>query len=196
MSVFFHNDIKGIINKCPITSIFILANCLFFIYTILTGGFTTINLYRLGGLISFAVLNGEYYRFLTAMFLHGSIMHFIFNIFFGLLILGAGLEKVIGSVKFFFIYMLSGLISGYSVVMFSRALTVGASGAIFGVLGALIYIALYKKHLLSYTDRVYVRNLLLINLFFTVITPFISISGHVGGLIGGFLLSFIFLSRL
>ncbi len=191
MSVFLHQgNFKKIFTSCPITCVLIFVNTFMFIITISTGGFSNANLLRLGGISPALVKSGEYYRLLTAIFLHGSDLHFLFNTFFGILIICAGLEKVIGSFKFILVYLITGLISSLSVVFFSgNTLTLGASGAIFGVLGTFLYITVFKPNRISSTDRVYVRNLFFINLIFTFIDPNISISGHLGGLLAGFLLS-------
>ncbi|QVK18472.1 rhomboid family intramembrane serine protease [Mycoplasmatota bacterium] len=200
MSIFLHyGDIKTIIKRCPVTSLLILVNSFFLLITIISGGivegFKFGNLVRLGGLVPSYVFAGEYYRLFITMFLHGSVIHYLFNTFFGLLILGAGLEKLIGSIKFLIIYLFSGLVSSLFVLVFSYSedLTIGASGAVFGVLGAFLFIILFKKNLLSFSDRTYIRNLLIVNLIFTFVTPFISKSGHLGGLITGFILGFVLL---
>lgn len=199
MSIFLHyGDIKTLIKKCPMTCLLILVNTIFLIATFLSGGFGLGNLFRLGGLVPYYVFEGEYYRLFITMFLHGSLIHFLLNTFFGLLILGAGLEKVIGSVKFLLIYLFSGLISSIFVLFFSNiaTLTIGASGAVFGVMGAFLFIIFYKKELLSYADKIYIRNLLVMNLIFTFLAPSISKPGHIGGLIAGFILSFILLKKM
>jgi len=202
MSIFFHQgDIKSIIKRCPVACLLILANTIFLILTIYKGGlkdpFNLYNLYKLGGLVPAVVIQGEYERLVLAMFLHGSVMHFIFNIFFGILILGAGLEKLIGSVRFFLVYMLSGLTSSIFVLLFSErnTLTIGASGAIYGVMGVLLYIVLKRQHMMSIEDRNYIRSLLIINIIFTFSSGFISISGHLGGLVGGFILGMLILAN-
>jgi rhomboid protease GluP len=189
-----HISFGDFIPKYPVSSGIIFFNTLALILTIFTGGFNGLNLYKLGALHSQALNVNEYYRLVTVMFLHGSFMHYIFNTLFGLVILGAGLEKLIGSFKFFILYFASGIISSLIVVMFTPiGLTVGASGAIYGILGIFLYSILFKQHLLSYADRIYIRNLFIINIIFTFLMPRISIPGHIGGAVAGFLLGFILL---
>ncbi|MDF2700856.1 MAG: gluP [Haloplasmataceae bacterium] len=198
MSVFQHNvNIEGFIKRFPVSTILILINTAFFIITIFTGGFSTLNLLKLGGLNYYAVTFGEYYRLIIAIFLHGSIMHYLFNTFFGIAIIGAGLEKLIGSWKFLIAYLGSGILSSVFVVFISprNYITVGASGAIYGVLGVFLYIIFYKKHLLSYADRMYIRNLFIINIVFTFISPSISKAGHIGGVLAGFVIGFLLFFR-
>jgi len=195
MSIFFHEQtFFGFIKRCPVSSFLIFCNTIIFIITLVIGGFSPYNLFRLGGLLPPAVFAGEYYRLFMVMFIHGSISHFLFNTLFGIMIIGAGLEKLIGSFKYFFVYFLSGLISSVVILFFSTGLTVGASGAIYGVLGTFIYIIIYQQHLVSFSDRVYIRNLLIINLVFTFLVPRISIYGHLGGLAAGFGLGLILLN--
>ncbi len=199
MSIFFHyGNFKSYLKKCPITSIFILINTVLYIASVFMKGGNVENLVKLGGLVPlFVRYFDEYYRLFTTMFLHGSLIHFLMNNFFGLLIICAGLERLIGSFRYFFIYLLSGLISSLFIVFIqdplSLTVTVGASGAIYGVMGCFLYIIFFKSHLLSIIDQRYIRNLLIINLIFTFIYPSVSILGHLGGLLGGLLLSPLFL---
>ncbi len=223
MSIFFHyGNLNRLIKRCPVTCTLILINTLFLIVCVITGGyfgaFSIENLTRLGGLVPFFVIEfKQYHRLILPMFLHGSVIHYLFNTFFGLLILSAGLEKLLGSLKFTIIYLLSGLISSIIVLLssapyfifnnfevlnrFSRfltypfSLTIGASGAIYGVLGTFLYIIVYQRDLLNYQDQSYVRTLLIINIIFTFIAPSISLYGHLGGLLGGFLIGTILLNH-
>ncbi len=92
------------------------------------------------GITNFLILNqqaiqGQYWRFLTAIFLHGSLPHLIYNLF-ALLFFGLILEKTIGSKKFLFIFLTSGIIANIISVNFYLS-SLGASGAIYGIIGAL-----------------------------------------------------------
>lgn len=82
------------------------------------------------------VTNYQYYRFITAIFLHGDITHLFFNLF-ALFFFGISLEKLIGSRKFLLIFLLSGIIANIISVNFYES-SLGASGAIYGVMGALV----------------------------------------------------------
>ena len=84
------------------------------------------------------VTNYQYYRFLTAIFLHGDITHLFFNLF-ALFFFGIVLEKLVGSRKFFLIFLLSGIIANIISVNFYES-SLGASGAIYGIMGALVVI--------------------------------------------------------
>jgi len=126
------------------------------------------------------VVAGEYYRLLTAMFLHYGLLHLLMNMW-ALWVLGRVLEAVLGPARFLALYLLSGL--GGSVAVYYTApdaLTAGASGAIFGLFAALFVILRRLGR-----DTSSVIPVLVINLVFTFTVPGISIAGHLGGLFTG-----------
>lgn len=137
----------------------------------------------------------EFYRLFTSMFLHFGLSHLSGNMVV-LLLLGDNLERALGKIKYVVLYLLSGLCAGvcsviYNLASDTNAVCAGASGAIFGVIGALIYIVLANKGRLE--DLTGARLLILVA--YTLYTGFTS-SGidnvaHVGGLIVGFLLAII-----
>jgi len=138
-------------------------------------------LYTRGGLIPVEVASGEYWRLLTGGFLHGSLIHIATNMI-SLYILGIPLERILGRWRFLAIYLLSLLGASVSVLIFSApvSLTIGASGAIYGLMGALL--VTFKR--LRYD----LRQLLVIvalNVFITFQVPGISWQGHLGGLVVG-----------
>ncbi len=124
----------------------------------------------------------QYYRILTAGFLHYSLLHIAFNMFF-LYILGRMLEPAIGTANFVAVYLASLFAGSFGALLFEPgALTVGASGACFGVLGALIAVAHNRRISLWQSG---LALTLLINVVFSFSVSGISIGGHLGGLIGG-----------
>jgi membrane associated rhomboid family serine protease len=124
----------------------------------------------------------QYYRLLTAGFLHYSLLHIAFNMFF-LYIMGSMLEPAIGRRNFAAVYLASLLAGSFGALLFEPgARTVGASGACFGVLGALMAVA-HARHLSIW--RTGLGPTLLINIVFSLSVNGISIGGHLGGLIGG-----------
>lgn len=191
-------DWKSFYKNSPVTSYILVINTLFLIYTLISGGFNANNLVDIGAIYP-PYMNeiSDYWRILTAAFLHGSIIHFLSNMIIGVLTLSSALERLIGSKKFSFIYFGSMILSGLVVVFLSEsnAVTIGASGAIFGVLGSLLYITLYRKDMMSPRDTQSIRSLIAINIIFTLLAPGISIWGHVGGIVAGLLLSFIVIKR-
>lgn len=177
------------VRKHPVTYTIIVLNILMLFVTITSGGFDNITLLKLGALNPVLVsTNGEYYRIFTAMFLHGGFLH-IFSNMYVLLLLGRTLEKTVGSLKFAIIYFLSGIGSSILVILLASptSVTIGASGAIFGVIGALLYVTFSKKNWFTPRSVQSIRMLVVINLFITFLIPNVSVAGHIGGLITGFL---------
>ncbi|MHB8641321.1 MAG: rhomboid family intramembrane serine protease [Gaiellaceae bacterium] len=137
-----------------------------------------------------AVGHGDWWRLLTAAFLHASILHIGLNMLV-LGWLGAPVERYIGPLRYLALYLVSGLAgSAGALVATPLALTVGASGAIFGILGALLIIEYQATGSLAGQAMM----LIVINLAFSFTVAGISIGGHIGGLIGG-IASMLALSR-
>jgi rhomboid protease GluP len=181
--------IREYFRKTPVTFLIILLNTVFLILTMINGGFTWESLFQMGALLGSEVEKGDYYRMLTVIFLHGGILHYAINTY-AIAILGQRLESLIGSVRFSFLYIPAGLASSLAIVLFDPdRLTVGASGAIFGIIGIFIYMVIFRKDIISYSERFEIIKLLVLNLIITLI-PGISAAGHLGGLVGGFILGF------
>jgi len=124
---------------------------------------------------------GEWWRLITAAFLHASILHIGMNMVV-LWIVGAPVEQALGRGRFLVLYIVSGLAGSAGALIFSPdAVTVGASGAIFGILGA----ALVLESQRSYVLGGQAFGLIVINLVLTFAIPNISVGGHLGGLAGG-----------
>jgi len=131
-----------------------------------------------------AVQNGDYYRLITAGFIHFGLIHVAFNMY-ALYWLGSALERYAGSVRFAIIYFLSLLGGSFGALLLTpNSLTAGASGAIFGLMGALL--VLERQRGVSLLGG-QIGGLLVINLVFTFGVPGISIGGHLGGLAAGIL---------
>lgn len=136
------------------------------------------------------VQNGQIYRLLTSMFLHADIIHIGCNMY-ALYILGPQVERYYGKTKFLLIYLLSGILGSIFSCIFMSADTIsmGASGAIFGLLGSIAYFTYYYRATLQGLLRSQVLPVILLNLAIGFMVPGIDISGHIGGLIGGILVS-------
>lgn len=202
MSIFStYGSLKDFGKKSPVTTALIFLVFSMVIVTYITGGFTIENLTSLGALDTVLVKEGEYYRLFTVMFLHGSTDHFLSNTVIGLFVLSGTLEKLIKPFRFAILYIVAGLGASLFIVLTSTEtrvgydVTVGASGAIFAVLGSLLYISIFRHDLIRKAERKSIYALIVIEMVFTFTTALISIPGHVGGLISGFLLSFIIISR-
>ncbi len=133
-----------------------------------------------GTVVPCGVADSEYYRLVTAMFMHFGIIHLLMNMW-ALWILGRALESMFGPVRFLAVYLVCGLGGNVAAYLFqSGALSAGASTAVFGLF-AVLFVALRRLRLSTSA----VLPIIVINLIFTLTVPGISIAGHLGGLITG-----------
>ena len=131
---------------------------------------------------------GDYYRLLTAAFLHANIAHLIFNMY-ALWIIGMQLESFIGRWRYLVVYLFSAITGSLlSVIITPDAVSVGASGAIFGLLGALLYFGYHYRVYLGTVIKSQIIPLIVINLLLGFMVPGIDNAAHIGGLIGGALI--------
>jgi membrane associated rhomboid family serine protease len=148
------------------------------------GGLGGSTLLTEGALSRAAIADGEYWRLLTAGFLHAGFFHLLFNMF-SLYILGSMLEPAIGRGRFALIYLVSLLAGSFGALLIEtnvNALTVGASGAIFGLMSAAV-IVMRNRGINPMESGLGLW--IGLNLLLTFTIPNISIGGHIGGLIGG-----------
>ena len=153
------------------------------------GGIGGSSLLRDGAVSQFAIDQGEYWRLVTSGFLHTGLLHLMFNML-ALYILGSMLEPAIGRVKFATIYFVSLLAGSFGALLLSPdAATAGASGAVFGLMGAAV-IVMRDRGINPLESGIALW--LGLNLLITFTIPGISIGGHLGGLIAGALAAFVF----
>lgn len=136
------------------------------------------------------VKNGEIYRLLTACFVHANFLHIFFNMY-ALYYIGPMVEKYYGKLKYLLIYLGSGIMGSLFSVVLSNNISIGASGAIFGLFGSMLYFGYKYRATLDGFVRSGIIPVLFINLILGFIVPNIDVYGHIGGLIGGLLLSYI-----
>ncbi len=143
----------------------------------------------LGAKVNNLITQGQYYRFVTCMFLHGGIVHLGVNMY-SLYAIGPMVEKVYGKSKYIAIYFISGICASIFSYGFSTDVSIGASGAIFGLLGAVLIFAIKSK---GKTGNGFIRSILsviFINIFIGATLPNIDNFAHVGGLLGGMIVAF------
>ena len=131
---------------------------------------------------------GGYYRLFTSTFIHIDIVHFLCNAY-ALYVVGNLAESYYGKLKFTLIYVVSAITASLLSIAMSSSLSIGASGAIFGLMGALLY---FGYHYRVYFGNVIINKVLpvvILNLFIGFMIPNIDNFAHIGGLIGGFLVS-------
>ena len=129
------------------------------------------------------IVNGEYYRLITGMFLHANLFHLIFNCY-ALYIIGMQLESFLGKWRYIIVYLLSGLAGSALSIFMSTGFSVGASGAIFGLLGSLLYFGYHYRVYLETVVKSQIIPLIVLNLLIGLM-PGIDNWAHIGGLIGG-----------
>lgn len=173
----------------------ILINVLVFIAVELTG--TSQNAWHVldyGAVYTpYIVQNGEVYRLFTSMFLHFGIEHLVNNMLV-LFVLGSRLEQVIGKLRFLFIYLAGGIAGNiFSLILELRnqdfSVSAGASGAVFAVMGAMIYVVIRNKGWLGDLSMRQILVMAAFSLYFGFTSSGVDNAAHIGGMIAGFVLA-------
>lgn len=191
-------DVKEMMKETPVSFILVILNTLVFVFGRLLFELEIFDIYTWGAIHPVLITElGEYYRLFTAAFLHHDFIHFLSNTLIGIYILSSALERIIGSKRFSLIYFGSLLLSSLLVLVLTENVwTLGASGAIFGALGALLYITFYRHDLMPQQDMQRIRGLVIINIVFTLVfRDTISLPGHAGGLLAGLLLAYLLIPK-
>lgn len=183
------------------TNLLVLANIIVFVILELNGS-TLDSKYMINSGAALAPLivdYGQYFRLFTAMFLHFGIEH-LFNNMLVLFFVGDNLERIVGKVKFVSIYILSGLLASvcscaYNYVRGDIIVSAGASGAIFGVIGALFYVVLVNKGRIEDITSRRLGFLILFSVYHGFSESGIDNMAHIGGLICGVILAIILYRR-
>ena len=179
-------------SKLTITNGLILINIIMFLITAAASrsiiDIDSLVLLNFGAKYSPLIALGEYHRLVTSMFLHGGIMHIALNMY-ALKMLGPLIEEVYGKAKFTIIYFTAGITGSVLSYLLSDSLSVGASGAIFGLLGASVVYGIKMKNRIG---KDFLRNMfqaIFINLVIGFTIRNIDNAAHIGGLIGGLLIT-------
>lgn len=174
-------------NKVPYITYFLIAvNVIFFVVGHLFGDYNElIELYCVHGP---SVRAGEYYRIITGIFLHSGITHLLLNCY-SLYVIGSQVESFLGRVKFSIIYLFAGIAGSLLSMTMSSYASVGASGAIFGLMGALLYFGYHYRVYLGNVLKSQIIPLVLLELLTGFMMPGIDNGAHIGGLIGGIVMT-------
>ena len=183
------------IKKEPVTVGLILINIIVFLAVECTGSSqNTMHMLDCGAAYTPMIIEGgEYYRLFTCMFLHFGIEHLLNNMLV-LFVLGQRLEPVLGKVKFILVYLLGGLGGNiFSLLMETKkaeyAVSAGASGAVFAVMGAMLYVVIRSR---GRIQDISVRQMMIMagfSLYFGFTSTGVDNAAHVGGLVCGFILA-------
>ena len=181
--------------KTPyVTYALLIINVIIFILMYIIGdGSEDINtLVNFGALAKDLVFNGEYYRLITSAFIHIGVIHLIFNMY-ALYILGKDIESYFGSIKYTFIYLTSALIGSLLSLVFMTdySVSAGASGAIFGLMGSLLYFGYNYRVTLNNSITKQILPIIFLNLLIGFTSSGINNYAHIGGLLGGYIASMV-----
>lgn len=178
------------IKKPVITYGIILINIIVFIlmYIIGDGSTDPYTLIKFGANYKGSVINHEFYRLLTCAFIHIGFMHIIINTY-SLYVIGVQLESYFGKLKYLIIYLFSAISASLMSVILTDSISAGASGALFGLLGALLYFGYHYRVFLGGVLKSQIIPLIIVNLAFGFMMSGVDNAAHIGGLIGGFLIA-------
>jgi len=183
-----------------ITPILLYLNVFVFLLMILSGvHFLTPNVESLigwGGNLRYLTIHGQFWRLLTSIFVHAGIIHLAANMY-ALLFVGAALEKAIGRNKILFSYLATGIVASLTSLIFhDNIVSVGASGAIFGLFGVLLALLLFKEFNVADVSKKNLLSSVGLFIFYNIIYGFnkegIDNAAHLGGLLSGFIIGVLY----
>lgn len=177
--------------KKPVVTYTIIGICIFIFFMMHifgNGSEDSYTLLKFGANFDLLTKGGEYYRLFTCMFLHIGVIHLLCNMY-SLYIIGKEAESLFGKFKYIIIYVISGICGSILSLAFNHnTISAGASGAIFGIIGALLYFGNYYRTYLGSSFKSLV-SIAIINIAIGFIYPGIDNSAHIGGLVGGILVA-------
>ena len=170
----------------PVVSTLLAVNIFIYILTMLP--IIGNHLFNFGVGWDYLIAQGEWWRFITPMFLHAGLLHILFNMF-ALYLFGPDLEKLTGKVRFLTIYFMAGLFGTMITYLLQDQMYshVGASGAIYGVFGAFGALVYYARKTMPQLKQI-ILPIIVISVIMTFLQPNINITAHLTGLIVGFLI--------
>ena len=178
--------------KKPIITYGIMALCIVLFMAMYLFGKGSSDIYTLlsfGANLDLLVKDGQIYRLFTCIFLHIGIWHLICNMY-SLYMIGKEIESLYGKIKYLIIFIGSGICGSLLSITFTHnTVSAGASGAIFGLLGSLLYFGYYYRAYLGNSIKKSIIPVIAVNLFIGFMSTGIDNAAHIGGLVGGILLS-------
>jgi rhomboid protease GluP len=184
----------------PVTSVLIAINIIMYIISaVISKSFWDIDPYTLlflGGQYGPLIEYGQWWRLVTAMFLHGGLLHILFNMY-ALYILGDQIERIFGKIRYIVLYFVTGVIASvFSYIIEPDILSVGASGAIFGLFGALLIFAIIERDKINKGALGNLVFIIVLNLYIGANSSNINNYAHIGGLISGIVLGLLLMFSL
>ena len=175
--------------KPVVTYVIIAINVILFILMTIFGGSTNAHtLLKFGANYGLLIRNGEYYRLITSAFLHIGLLHLLVNSY-ALYVIGPQIESFFGKTKYIIIYLVSAIFGNLLSMLFTDGISAGASGAIFGLLGSMLYFGYHYRVYLEGVLKSQIIPLIVANLLIGFLGSGIDNAAHIGGLVGGVLIS-------
>ncbi|MGG1635892.1 rhomboid family intramembrane serine protease [Paenibacillus sp. FSL K6-3182] len=194
-----YESFRSYLKMYPVTSILILLNIIYFIVVLWNGDPNdSLHAYQYGAFATDPVNDPfgleQPWRYITSMFMHAGFEHLLYNMF-ALLVFAPPLEYLLKQTRYIIFYLLCG-IAGNAMSAFVNVLQddlnghigVGASGAIYGVYGAFLFISLFRKAQLDESSRKTVYTILIFGVIYSIVVAKVDLWAHVGGALAGFLL--------
>lgn len=179
---------KEFIRYYPVVSFIVLIHILLYFLTVIPF-FPSAWLFETMVGVNLYIVQGEYWRLVTPIFIHGGLTHVLFNSF-SLVLFGPALERILGKPRFISLYLATGILANVATLLL-KPLTythVGSSGAIFGLFGIYLAIVLLRKDLMSRENSQVILTMAVIGVIMTFLQPHINVIAHIFGLISGFIL--------
>lgn len=189
--MFIRNEnFKTFLKHYPIVSAILAIDILVYLIFLLDSFLKTglsYPLFQLSVGFNGAILQGEWWRLITPIFLHITFSHLLFNAF-AILIFAPAIEAMFGKWYFLLVFLGSGIISNVAALFLEPAASMhyGASSAIFGLFGLYLYMVIFRRDLISNQDRTIVIVFIVISLIGTFVYPDVDVFGHLFGLLSGF----------
>ena len=182
------------LKKEPVTVFLILVNAMVFLAVEFTGGSEdTLHMLQCGAAYTPSILDGEYFRIFTCMFLHFGAKH-LGNNMLVLFVLGGRMERTVGRIRYLLIYLLGGMGGNILCLLLEMrsgdfAVSAGASGAVFAVMGAMIWVVIRNRGRLQDISTRQMLVMAAFSLYFGFASSGVDNAAHVGGMICGILLA-------
>ncbi|AMX00173.1 MULTISPECIES: rhomboid family intramembrane serine protease [Rummeliibacillus] len=147
-----------------------------------------LNIVIKGAAANYLIADGEYWRLLTSMFIHGGFFHLLFNMF-SLYVFGPELERLAGKLRFFTIYFVSGFMGNVVSYLIQPAnyVSYGASGAVFGLFGAFLALVYYTRKTMPQLKQI-IMPIVVISVIMTFLQPNVNATAHIAGLVTGLII--------
>lgn len=179
-------NLSQYIKLYPVISILIATNIIVYLLGWISPlGSTILNL---GASVNYLIADGEYWRLITSMFIHGGFLHLLFNMF-SLYVFGPELERIAGKLRFFTIYFISGFMGNVISYLIQppNYASVGASGAIFGIFGAFAALVYYTRKTMPQLKQI-IMPIIIISIIMTFLQSNVNSTAHISGLVTGLII--------